>query len=537
LAVIVFFLLQNIFCISALALGVWLGVPKLMLIGIGGCWLAIILSALASVVPSLQSREPTSALLLLATLILFGGLVFNARRYHPWTLENAALQWLVAGSVLLQALNCKQPERKTTLLRLFLVWASGGSIVWLAAAYLANLRLEFYLGLLPALALLVMLKKRFRLNALAIQAVNTLMLLLVGLPIVSLFFSPDDQFDMLPKLEERPYSFEFAKRNPSAFARWSKHSTDEFKKFTWAVTQGGDGVVRLRPNMIVPFFEARIPINSKGFRGREIPEDKGDAYRIVTLGESTTFGLTMRPGEKPWPEMLEQFIMERLKPGRAVQIINAGIPGYNLKQNIERLEKQILPLRPDMIISYHGLNGFAFVFEGMPEIQGRPPPGYQRRPLTLLADFEYRVKMNRYRRQYEGDPKSSEATDRDPMQTQYAQLYRQLIQIAKTNGIRLALGTYSMAVNPQSPAEVFDFYNGRTMRLEWQVKANAIHSAIARKLAAENPDIHLVDTCPALDGRHEYFFDLVHFTAEGKKMMAEVMYEGIKDELQRSLKR
>src|SRR5581483_2815554 len=116
--------------------------------------------------------------------------------------------------------------------------------------------------------------------------------------------------------------------------------------------------IRLRPNSAGPFFASVVKVNSRGFRGQEIPTDKGDAYRIVALGESTTFGMTMASDDQPWPALLEQIIRDRLHPSRRVEVINAGVPGYDLADNVRRLETDILPLHPDLIISYHGYNGF-----------------------------------------------------------------------------------------------------------------------------------------------------------------------------------
>src|SRR6185436_18195770 len=94
---------------------------------------------------------------------------------------------------------------------------------------------------------------------------------------------------------------------------------------------------RLRPGSEGRLFNSRVSINSLGFRGKEIARDKGDAYRIVILGESTTFGATMNQEDKPWPEVLEQTIRDRLKPSRPVEVVNAGVPAYTLLHNLSRL--------------------------------------------------------------------------------------------------------------------------------------------------------------------------------------------------------
>lgn len=139
---------------------------------------------------------------------------------------------------------------------------------------------------------------------------------------------------------------------------------------------------RLRPGSHGLLFQSRISVNSDGFRGEEIPKEKGNTYRIVALGESTTFGTTLNAEDKPWPELLAQIILERLNPGRPVEIINAGVPGFTLGHNLHRLPDEILPLKPDMIISYHGINGFHLLDKALPLAHGKPPPLYVQRPLN-----------------------------------------------------------------------------------------------------------------------------------------------------------
>jgi len=277
------------------------------------------------------------------------------------------------------------------------------------------------------------------------------------------------------------------------------------------------------------FFDSPIAINSKGFRGKEFSTDKGGTYRIVALGESTTFGLTLTADDKPWPDLLDELIQQRLKPNRRVEVINAGVPAYSLSHSLRRLATDILPLQPDMIISYHGFNGFPMLYWAIPPAHGRAPPGYQLRPIKLLADYEYRFKLFRYKQRLLAGLVREPPSDLVPMDSEYARAYEKLIVAARTNKIRLVLANFSMAVNQQSQPDVVQFYRVPYPATHWQIKLNAVHSTIVQQLARQHPEVCLVDTHPRLDGAHDKFVDLVHLTQDGRKQLAENMFAGIRE--------
>jgi lysophospholipase L1-like esterase len=290
---------------------------------------------------------------------------------------------------------------------------------------------------------------------------------------------------------------------------------------------------RLRPGTEGMMFESRIRINRLGFRGPEIPREKGNAYRIVTLGESTTFGHTMYEDDVPWPRVLERMITNNLRPQRPVQVINAGIPSYTLDLNLKRLHQRILALRPDMIISYHGYNGFNWLMPALPSVTDKAPPAYETRPLKLLGDAEYRLKVMAYRRERAAQRRSVAPV---PLfDNEYARGYRELIELARTNNIRLVLANYSMAVNATSDLDVIAFYRSAFPEVFMQIQANELHSRIVETLAEQNTSVIFADTHPSLDGQYEKFIDLVHFTQPGRNDMAAAMFEAIKPVLQDQL--
>jgi len=447
----------------------------------------------------------------------------------------AVLAWLIAAVILPTSNRTVSPALQARWRVPAMILAFFGGFLWLTSSYSQNLPAAFHIGLLINLILLILYRCWFRMPAFAIQGVNTLILLLAGLPLVDLFIRPPYRLDAHPDPAKKYYSYENAKRNPGGFASWQAHSLQQ-----WVLLENNlyrsdpAGVLpwRLKPNSHTLLFQSRISINSKGFRGQDIHEEKGKAYRIVALGESTTFGITLNAEDKPWPELLEQMIRERLKPGRPVEVINAGVPSYDLKHNLYRLPTDILPLKPDMIISYHGYNGFHLIEKALPLSYVKAPPMFEERPLRLLANCEYRMKLICFKQLLTAKLFLHPPSFSNPLETAYAQTYRQLMQLAQTNGIRLVLANYSMAVNDRSDPDVIEFYRAVFPAVHWQIKANAVHSMIVQGLAQEHPEVCFVDTHPHLDGEHQKFIDLCHFTQEGDRQLAETFFAGIKQALE-----
>ena len=85
-------------------------------------------------------------------------------------------------------------------------------------------------------------------------------------------------------------------------------------------------------------------------------------YKIAVLGSSTTDG-AMYPF-KSWAQLLYEELGEK-----NITIYNGGVRGYSSGQGMIKLVRDILPLKPDMIIVYDGASelfkstGYPFAFE------------------------------------------------------------------------------------------------------------------------------------------------------------------------------
>ena len=97
----------------------------------------------------------------------------------------------------------------------------------------------------------------------------------------------------------------------------------------------------------------RLYSNSDGFRGKEIPPKQASVTRIVTIGDSSTFGWGVEP-EHMFQHILEAKLNEQL-PGR-YEIINPGISGQTSRHGLGSLRHFALPLEPDLLVISYGAN-------------------------------------------------------------------------------------------------------------------------------------------------------------------------------------
>ncbi len=91
-----------------------------------------------------------------------------------------------------------------------------------------------------------------------------------------------------------------------------------------------------------------ININSLGLRDKECDQRKGEkAYRILVLGDSSTLGYGIRI-EETFSERIEEILIRT--DTASYEIINAGVSGYNTRDELNYLVHYGLDLHPDMVI-------------------------------------------------------------------------------------------------------------------------------------------------------------------------------------------
>ena len=440
------------------------------------------------------------------------------------------------------AIVAPQGERRRllpSLLSVVLAVAMLACAVSARNAFMADKPYAFY-PLLVATALLVLaLAERARPHSTGAVAVATRAFLLfaLALPLADGLYRRSTGLPLVATVAEPTYSYRAAHANPAAFATWWFYYLHEWIRDDGirAAIDAPDPQKKL-PFVLVPnssgrMFDTTIRINNLGFRGPDMPRDKGDAFRIVALGESQTFGPTLRDGEKPWPELLQDLFDRHASCGRRIEVLNAGTEAYTLEDNLERMRRDILPLKPDLIVSAHGMNGFLpFGLRRVPEPK---EPGVRPRASALIARAALTIERSahdwRDRNSAHAQPPAlAPMTDAELMKTRYADDYRKLISLTRAGGADIALADSTMAVNESSPRKVKDFYGAVFKPIDDIIAANAAHNRMV-KLIAREEGAPLIDMAAGVDGQwdDDLYLDIVHFTERGDEQVARLMFKAL----------
>ena len=417
--------------------------------------------------------------------------------------------------------------------------AALGAGVLARNAFMADKPYAFYSLLVATAALVFAFGETVRPRPRGVTAVaaRAFLLFALALPFADALFRSSTGLPLVATTVAPTYSYRAAHANPTAFATWWFYYLNE-----WIREDGiRTAIDAPDPQKKLPFvqvpgssgrmFDTTIRINNLGFRGPDLPRDKGDAFLIVALGKSQTFGPTLRDGEKPWPELLQDLFDQHASCGRKIEVINAGTEAYTLDNNLERMRRDILPLNPDLIVSTHGMNGF-FPF-GLRRVPEPNEPGVRPRASALIGRAVLTIERAAHDFRDRNSARASAVTlppmsDAELMKSRYADEYRKLIALSREGGADIALADATMSVNESSPREVKDFYGAVFKPIDDIIAANAAHNRMV-KIVAREEGAPLIDMAAGVDGvwDDDLYLDIVHFTEAGNERVANLMFRAL----------
>jgi len=254
--------------------------------------------------------------------------------------------------------------------------------------------------------------------------------------------------------------------------------------------------------------------NSFGFRGREIVQPKPPGrLRIVCLGGSTTYSDAVSDDDA-YPVLLEHELRAE-RPGRDIEVVNAGVPSYTTAETLASLAFRCLDLSPDVIVLYEGINDYRTrvyanfdsayfhyrrVWNGSAE-----PPAHGEGELADGINALIQLELPR--------PNGNKLANVQRSGT--AAFRRNLVSIAgiaRAHGVRVVFVSCAYDVgNPYADAPMTDAF--------------AEHNRVVKEVALQEgaPFIDL-----AASFRTEgQFVDVVHMNAQGSAQMARLIAAGM----------
>lgn len=266
--------------------------------------------------------------------------------------------------------------------------------------------------------------------------------------------------------------------------------------------------------------------NTQGYRANEnrLYDADPDSTTIVCLGGSSTYGTRVFK-EDSYPYLLEATLSESVD--KPINVINAGVPGYNTPNIISFLSLRVVHLKPDIVIFYVGYNDAAsrIFYPGyrndyshaqksweMPEtpfwrhsrlldvLAGKLGYSFARDPHLLSVAW----RQNGGRPEVNWHNSSGEAFKRNLMT---------LVGITRTHSA--------------IPILVTQARNLKNHPLEgdsnvWMQTALAEHTAIIKQVA-NDMSVNVIDLHDLMTDKGEYFADRFHMNEKGNRKRAEII--------------
>src|SRR5262245_2174029 len=191
-----------------------------------------------------------------------------------------------------------------------------------------------------------------------------------------------------------------------------------------------------------------------GFRGAAPAAKKTHAVRIVCLGASTTFGHNVKEPEA-WPRVLEAKLREQ---GIDAEVINAGVPGYGMRQLLTRYRRDLAALEADFFLIYEGWNRAGILVDPhgwMPVGVPGPADSWRKSLAFALAEHSLILRLYLTQLSVQQEKQRRPRPNLDPYHQAFVDDLRALVNEMPAHGHRPVLILYpSLLYDGMPPGEI-----------------------------------------------------------------------------------
>lgn len=233
---------------------------------------------------------------------------------------------------------------------------------------------------------------------------------------------------------------------------------------------------------------------------------------IVLLGGSTTD--EMLYPFRSWGRCLaDQF----KKNGYNIQILNGGCRGYRSSQELTKLIRDVIPMQPDIIVDYTGVNDIPIT---LVQHEGRKYPFIHKYQKDMFEQISREGIYDITGRVTNSDEFTMGVSDERPVWNRFTDNIKMMDSICQCSGI-----TYKAFLQPCLITKRKNMHDKELyMHLGFSdedIEAMAIFYENARRIKPECME----DITWLFDDESDVYFDICHVTERGNEMIAQYIYE------------
>lgn len=281
-----------------------------------------------------------------------------------------------------------------------------------------------------------------------------------------------------------------------------------------------------------------VRINDRGFRGPDWSAEKpAGVVRVAALGASSTLGYN-DPDDGTYPAILEREL-DAAGCASRYEVMNFGIPHLTSAEIVALFLAEAVPLAPDVVTFYEGLNDAASI-EGEGGSHAAPPrprsafqsAGIWTRDHLVLGALADEIVKERMRRYTAGDVKEYLAGRPEGFVANLERLRQEcaargILLVVVKQQARSLLVPREM-IHGVTYADEVAQVREKLAREGWVGQRERFFLAHAEILAAEErwakaAGVPFVDAAAALDGDREVLVSWVHLSRRGNQMLAEAI--------------
>jgi lysophospholipase L1-like esterase len=289
------------------------------------------------------------------------------------------------------------------------------------------------------------------------------------------------------------------------------------------------GIKTYRPNIRDEILDddREFTTNSLGFRSPEIqPTPAPNELRVVVIGASTVAGAYAKTNSATFPSLLEQQLRQSM-PGRPINVINAGVEGYTVRDIDTLIERRIMTLRPSLVLVYAGFNDMALICKASSRLQQLRPAPAPSLPHWVLT----REMISKNTVSLRQSPVRAGVVDPEKFFPKtYGETLGNIVTKLNHAGIETVLMTVARGFNSVDGragnlAATALFYN-HCLDYDGLNKAGKMFNQTIANVAKRH-NVTLLDLAKKMPAGPKYFVDAAHFTRDGEQLASKIIYEEI----------